>query len=83
MYSFYIIFWALIFLKYTQWQCILSYDNSTAMYKFQKNLTPWRESCMSSLFWQSSHSGSPIWINFLILITKICTTNIYAQIFVC
>jgi hypothetical protein len=28
------------FLKYTQWQCILSYDNRTAMYKFQKTLHP-------------------------------------------
>jgi hypothetical protein len=28
------IFWAFIFLKYTQWQ--LSHDNSTAMYKFLK-----------------------------------------------
>jgi hypothetical protein len=28
------------FLKYTQWQCILSYDNSTAMYKFLKTLHP-------------------------------------------
>jgi hypothetical protein len=26
------------FRKYTQWQCILSYDNSTAMYKFLKTL---------------------------------------------
>jgi hypothetical protein len=25
-----------MFLKYTQWQCILSYDDSTAMYKFLK-----------------------------------------------
>jgi hypothetical protein len=25
---------AFIVLKYTRWQCILSYDNSTAMYKF-------------------------------------------------
>jgi hypothetical protein len=34
----------LFFLKFTQWQCVLSYDNSTAMYKFLKNLTPWRDS---------------------------------------
>jgi hypothetical protein len=31
-------FCAFIFLKYTQWQCISSYDNSTAMYKFPKTL---------------------------------------------
>jgi hypothetical protein len=29
-----------IFLVYTQWQCILSYDNSTAMFKFLKTLHP-------------------------------------------
>jgi hypothetical protein len=35
------IFWSfLFFLKYTQWQCFLSYDNSTAMYKFLKTLHP-------------------------------------------
>jgi hypothetical protein len=28
------------FLKYTQWQCKLSYDNSTAMHKFLKTLHP-------------------------------------------
>jgi hypothetical protein len=28
-----------MFLKYTQWQCILSYDDSTAMYKFLKPYT--------------------------------------------
>jgi hypothetical protein len=38
------IFLSIYFLKYTQWQCILSYDNSTAMYKFLKNLTPWVDS---------------------------------------
>jgi hypothetical protein len=26
------------FLKYTQWQCIVSYDNKTEMYKFLKIL---------------------------------------------
>jgi hypothetical protein len=30
------IFYHLFFLKHTQWQCNLSYDNSTAMYKFLK-----------------------------------------------
>jgi hypothetical protein len=28
------------FLNYTQWQCILSYGNSTAMYKVLKTLHP-------------------------------------------
>jgi hypothetical protein len=32
------VFKAFIYLKYTQWQCTLSYDNSTAMYKFLKTL---------------------------------------------
>jgi hypothetical protein len=26
-------FWIIYFLKYSQWQCKLSFDNSTAMYK--------------------------------------------------
>jgi hypothetical protein len=29
---------------HTQWQCILSYDNSTAMYLTPKNLTPRQDS---------------------------------------
>jgi hypothetical protein len=33
-----------IYLKYTQWQCKLSFDNSTAMYIEPKNLSPWRDS---------------------------------------
>jgi hypothetical protein len=37
---FFNILWCFIFLKYTQWQCILSYDNSTAMYKSLKTLHP-------------------------------------------
>jgi hypothetical protein len=36
------IFKPFIFLKYTQWQCILSFDNSTAMYNKLKSLTPCR-----------------------------------------
>jgi hypothetical protein len=36
----YITFLAFVFLKRTQWQCILGYDNSTAMYKLQKTLHP-------------------------------------------
>jgi hypothetical protein len=35
---------AFIVLKYTQRQRILSYNNSTAIHKFLKNLTPWRDS---------------------------------------
>jgi hypothetical protein len=29
-------FKALVFIECTQWQCILSYDNSTALYQFLK-----------------------------------------------
>jgi hypothetical protein len=41
-----------IFINYTRWQCILSYDNSTAMCKFLKTIsTPWRDSNPECLHW--------------------------------
>jgi hypothetical protein len=45
-----IFFYNLFFLKYPQWQCILSYDNSTAMYKFLKTLHPGRIQTWNLLF---------------------------------
>jgi hypothetical protein len=49
---FFIIFEALLFLKYTQWQCILSFDNSTAMYKDLKPLHTGGIRTRDLLFWR-------------------------------
>jgi hypothetical protein len=35
-----------------QWQCILSYDNSSAMYKFLKTLHPGGIRILDLLFWR-------------------------------
>jgi hypothetical protein len=47
------IFWKFYFsLKYTQWQCILSFDNSTAMYKDLETLHPGGIQTRDLLFWR-------------------------------
>jgi hypothetical protein len=54
------IFNRLFFLKYKQWQCILSYDNSTAMYKSrQKTLNPGGIRTRDLLLWADAMTTIP------------------------
>jgi hypothetical protein len=48
------IFFYVFFLKYTQWQCQLSFDDSTAMYKDLKTLHPGGIWIRDVLFWRQA-----------------------------
>jgi hypothetical protein len=53
------IFDHLFLLAYTQWQCILSYDNSTAMYKFLKNLAGFEPGIFCFVGGRDDHYTTP------------------------
>jgi hypothetical protein len=64
-----------ILLYYTQWHWILSYDNSTAMYKLLKTLHPGGIRTRDLLFWRRTRWAlcQHIYINTYVSCTCVCT----------